>query len=159
MTNFNQPFPFGIFYRPRRRVSVILFIGEGVSLLDRDPHPCGQRTPPQERTWDQTGSDIIHPPELTSSLGHCSSQYTSYWNAFLFVIFSHKEHQDISLDLFWLFLKYVISRHKRHKHQPPSIIPTISPRVKGVSIPEQCFSVPPSPTSEHKGASQYEQMF
>ena len=26
-----------------------------------------------------------HPPVLTSSGGHCSSQYTFYWNAFLLI--------------------------------------------------------------------------
>ena len=42
----------------------------GVSLL----YPSGQR--PSDRDS----------PELTSSCGHCSGQYTSYWNAFLFIM-------------------------------------------------------------------------
>ena len=67
--------------------------------------PSGQKLPfwtgPQDRAWDQTGSDIIplqrtwdqigndmmHPPGqrpavLASSGGHCSDWYASYWNAF-----------------------------------------------------------------------------
>ena len=60
--------------------------------LDRDSW-----TDPLERTWDQIGSDVIHPPPppvLTSSGDHCSGRYASYWNAFflglmLFVCMSY----------------------------------------------------------------------
>ena len=69
-------------------------------LPSRGRLPCGGRPPALEGTWDQTRSDIIHlfwkehgttkevtsytyPLVLTSSVGHCSGRYASYWNAFL----------------------------------------------------------------------------
>ena len=51
------------------------------------PDPPGPD--PLEGTWDQTGSDIIF-PYMTSSVGHQSGWYASYWNAFLLqLLLSH----------------------------------------------------------------------
>ena len=92
-----------IYYRPQGKgmfseACIILSTG-GALLMERDPRldrdSPGQQQPPCQRpqwaerplegTWDQTGSDIIHPPFLTSSGRHCSGQYASYWNAFWFL--------------------------------------------------------------------------
>ena len=67
----------------------------GGNPLEGDPHSGGRRP---GRTWNQTGSDIMHLPQKdhgtrqevtsytlvlpTSSGGHCSSWFTSYWNPF-----------------------------------------------------------------------------
>ena len=49
------------------------------------------------------------PPELTSSGGHCSGQYTSYWNAFLFI-------------LQWCFPSVRWSTSQIEKKQPANVI-------------------------------------
>ena len=72
-----------VFYRPHGKVmfsegSVILFTGDKGR---QKPPPVGT---PLDVTWDQTGSNIIHPPVLTSSGSHCSGRYASYCNAFLY---------------------------------------------------------------------------
>ena len=92
-----------IYYRPQGKVmfseACIILSTDGALLRERDPRldrdPPGQQQPPCKRpqwaerplegTWDQTGSDIMHPLFLTSSGSHCSGQYASYWNAFWFL--------------------------------------------------------------------------
>ena len=58
----------------------------GTSPRKRPPlteAPCTETT--LKGTWNQTGSDNIHPPVLASSGGHCSGRYASHWNAFLLI--------------------------------------------------------------------------
>ena len=57
---------------------------EGDPLLDRDP--SGRRQPYGQRPLLEGDNPSLKedPPVRTSIIGHYSSQFTSYWNAFLF---------------------------------------------------------------------------
>ena len=90
--------------------SFILFTGGGTptpALRDR-PTPSGGQTPLLRHTflleadplWKQIQpleADLL-PLVLTSSGGHCSSRYASYWNAFLFYIEINKKNTKMTKD-------------------------------------------------------------
>ena len=48
---------------------------------------CTETSPPDRDPSGQSPPPDSDPQELTSSGGHCSCRYTSYWNTFLFVTF------------------------------------------------------------------------
>ena len=64
--------------------------GEGGEGDNPGKRPPGQRPPPDRGPpLDRNPSPERDPPGLTSSGGHCSGRYASYWNAFLFYDLSH----------------------------------------------------------------------
>ena len=84
------------FYRPQGKVmfseaSVILSTGRGMVSLSVWYHvPSRMGGLPQVGEW-------VTPLVLTSSGGHCSGRYVSYWNAFLFFLRS-VSHFHVTLE-------------------------------------------------------------
>ena len=98
------------YYRPQEKVrfSVNLSAHRGSpfrqrSPPDRDPPPSGQR-----------------PPKLTSSGGHCSGRYASYWNVFFLTMMYPLYRGDNNLPLKYISLESVGACIRAHWTKAPT---------------------------------------